>query len=70
MSYRNRLTGGGFKPVYAADIGNELVVNDTFKKAVINCQVWIQEMNASELSKKRRNLARRCQNRGMATIPG
>jgi hypothetical protein len=32
MTYRNRLTGGGFKPVYAADHGNVLVVNDTFKR--------------------------------------
>ena len=29
---RNRLSGGGCKPVYAADFGNELVVNDTFKR--------------------------------------
>ena len=29
---RNRLTGGGCKPVYAACFGNRLVVNDTFKR--------------------------------------
>jgi hypothetical protein len=29
---RNRLTGGDCKPVYAADIGNILVVNDTLKR--------------------------------------
>ena len=29
---RNRLSGGGCKPLYAADFGNELVVNDTFKR--------------------------------------
>jgi hypothetical protein len=32
MVSRNRLAGGGCKPVYAADFGNELVVNDTFKR--------------------------------------
>ena len=29
---RNRLTGGGCKPVYAAVYGNVVVVNDTFKR--------------------------------------
>jgi hypothetical protein len=64
---RNRLTGGGCKPVYAADNGNILVVNDTLKGNE-SCQVRIQEMNASELLRKRRNLIRRCQNRGFRTI--
>jgi len=29
---RSRLAGGGSKPVYAAEIGNYDVVNDTFKR--------------------------------------
>ena len=29
---RSRLTGGGCKPVYAAETGNFLVVNDTLKR--------------------------------------
>jgi len=29
---RNRFTGGGCKPVYAADFRNGLVVNDTLKR--------------------------------------
>jgi hypothetical protein len=32
MPSRNRLAGGGYKPVYAAESGNRLVVNDTFKR--------------------------------------
>jgi hypothetical protein len=32
MVSRNRFTGGGCKPVYAADFGNGLVVNDTLKR--------------------------------------
>ena len=32
MVSRNRLTGGGYKPVYAAYMGNLSVVNDTFKR--------------------------------------
>jgi hypothetical protein len=55
MASRNRLSGGGCKPVYAADFGSELVVNDTFKRQFKNCQVWIQEMTARELLKRRRN---------------
>jgi hypothetical protein len=47
MTYRNRLTGGGCKPAYAAEPGNRLVVNDTLKGSN-SCQVRIQEMNASE----------------------
>jgi len=43
MASRNRLTGGDCKPVYAADIGNVLVVNDTLKGS-FNRQVRIQEM--------------------------
>jgi hypothetical protein len=32
MTCRNRLAGGDCKPEYAADYGNVLVVNDTFKR--------------------------------------
>jgi hypothetical protein len=32
MSCLNRFTGRGCKPVYAADTGNGLVVNDTSKR--------------------------------------
>jgi hypothetical protein len=32
MVSRNRLAGGGCKPVHAADFGNGLVVNDAFKR--------------------------------------
>jgi hypothetical protein len=34
MVSRNRLAGGDCKPVYAADFGNDLVVNDTFKRQI------------------------------------
>ena len=65
----NRFAGKGCKPVYAADFGNELVVNDTLKGS-LNCQVRIQEMTARELLKKRRNLIRRCQNWSFRKISG
>jgi hypothetical protein len=64
MTYRNRLTGGGCKPVYAADTGNGLVVNDILKGSM-SCQVRIRKMSARELLKKRRNAIRRRQNRGI-----
>jgi hypothetical protein len=32
MAYRNRLIGGGYKPEYAADFGNVLIVNNTLKR--------------------------------------
>jgi hypothetical protein len=32
LTYRIRLTGGGSKPVYAADTETQLVVNDTLKR--------------------------------------
>ena len=32
MVSRNRLSGGGCKPVYAAFSGSRFVVNDTFKR--------------------------------------
>jgi hypothetical protein len=48
MTYRNRLTGEGCKPVYAAENGNVLVINDILKGSK-SCQVWIRKMNGSEL---------------------
>ena len=36
LASRNRLAGGGCKPVYAAEMGNCEVVNDTFKRHPID----------------------------------
>jgi len=64
LTSRSRLAGGGCKPVYAAKMGSHEVVNDTLKGS-FNCQVRIQEMNVSELLKRRRNTVRRCQNQSI-----
>jgi hypothetical protein len=66
---RSRLTGGGYKPVYAAETGNREVVNDTLKRqrklSGVNtggdCKGTIEEAS---------KLQRRCQNWGSPILSG
>ena len=69
LASRNRLTGGGCKPVYAAESGNCLVVNDTFKRQrkLSGVDTGVDRKGTIEEASKTQ---RRCQNWSLQSTSG